>query len=168
MSSPFAVAEEFLNKGELPQAADALRQLRPGLQPSFEALQLWTRVHFATRAWDKVSALSRLMRKDYPQETYGFSQGAESLHQQGRTAEAIDLLKECTAGLANDPTILYALGRYYCAVDNLLGAALLLGTAFDRDVRLRDKAFADSDLTKVWPSLQESWEAPVVEESKAV
>ena len=116
---------------------------------------MWTLLHSSQDHWTNVDVLCRVIRQDYPAESFGFEEGAESLHRQGRSSEAITLLKKYETGLNGDPGILYRLARYYCAMDNLLGATMLLGTAFGRDIRLRDKAFSDVELKKVWPSLAE-------------
>jgi hypothetical protein len=159
MFTPFSAAETFLEAGDLAGAAEELSNLRPGLRGALEALQISMQIHWAQAHWSNVDVLCRLIRKEYPGAAFGFIWGAESLHRQERSSEAIEMLKAFQQGMDGDPNFLYALARYHCAVGNLLGASLLMGTASGRDLRLREKAFADPELSKIWPNLHEAWDA---------
>lgn len=156
MSSSLQAVSGHISLGNFKAATDELCRIRIGHQGTVEALKLWAQLHAAQKSWTNVDVVCRTLRKDYPEESFGYCQGAESLHQQGRTAEAIVLLRQNERGMSEDASILYSMARYECALDNLLGATLLLGTAFRRDESLRDRAFADRDLSKVWASLNES------------
>jgi hypothetical protein len=105
MSSPFASAETFINLRQFAEAADEIRKLRPWQQSSLEALKLSARINAGQGNWGNVDMLCRLIRKDYPLDPFGFVEGAESLHQQGRGPEAAELLRQCASSpLAEEAT----------------------------------------------------------------
>jgi hypothetical protein len=160
MKNHLAAAQSLIHDRDFAAARTELSNIRPGQQGTIETLRMWTLFHSSQDHWGNVDVLCKVIRQDYPSESFGFEEGAESLHRQGRSSEAINLLKQFETGLNNDPGILYRLARYHCAMDNLLGATMLLGTAFSRDLRLRDKAFSDGELKKVWPALEEDKVSP--------
>ena len=94
MNSSLLAVEKFLAAGDVAGASDAFGLLRTGLKFSTEGLKLSVRIHFAAERWDQVNVLCRILRKEYPQDGFGFTQGAESLYRQGRNDEAINLLNE--------------------------------------------------------------------------
>ena len=94
MNNSISVVEAYLAAGDVVTASDEFAMLRPGLKSGLEGLKLSTRIHSAANRWEQVDVLCRVLRKEYPNDVFGFTQGAESLHQQGRNSEAVDLLKE--------------------------------------------------------------------------
>lgn len=154
MSVNFSSIEGHIASRNFKAAVDELCQIRTGHQGTMEALQLWAKLHAAQLKWGNVDVVCRTMRQDFPNETFGFLQGAESLHQQGRTPEAMALLQQNQASMGEDAGFLYQMARFECAVDNLSGANLLLRKAFDRNGSLREQALGDRDLSKVWNDLQ--------------
>ena len=94
MNSSLLAVENFLAAGDVAGASDAFGLLRTGLKFSIEGLKLSVRIHFAAERWEQVNVLCRILRKEYPQDGFGFKQGAESLYRQGRNDEGLDLLKE--------------------------------------------------------------------------
>ena len=94
MNSSLLAVEKFLAAGDVAGASDAFGLLRTGLKFSTEGLKLSVHIHFAAERWDQVNVLCRILRKEYPQDGFGFTQGAESLYRQGRNDEAINLLNE--------------------------------------------------------------------------
>jgi hypothetical protein len=92
MSALFAEIETSLGRGDLGSAADSFSQLRPIEKSSLNGLKLAARIHAGARRWELVDVICRVMRKEFPTEIFGFTEAAESLHQQGRHTEATDLL----------------------------------------------------------------------------
>lgn len=160
MDNHLAAAQSLIHARNFAAAETELSKIRPGMQCSMETLRMWALLHASQEHWTDVNVLCNVIRRDFPTESFGFEEGAESLHRQGRSQEAIGLLKQFKGKFSDDPGILYRLARYHCAVDNLLGAAMLLGTAFSSDIRLREKAFADGELEKVWSVLEEETPKP--------
>jgi len=111
MNASFAAIQEFLVKGDLARASDAFAHIRPGDKTSLEGLHLSAKIHMAARRFEQVDVLCRVLRKEYPDESSGFHLGAESLHLQGRTPEAISLLRSRQPGVSNDET-LKAIARF--------------------------------------------------------
>jgi uncharacterized protein HemY len=111
MNNSILAVETLLEAGDLVRALDAFAMLRPGVKFSSEGLNLSVRIHFAARRWEQVDVLCRVLRKEYPTDVSGFTQGAESLYQQGRNNEAIDLLREWKTA-TRDEDVLARIERY--------------------------------------------------------
>jgi uncharacterized protein HemY len=125
MSAPLVAIEALLLRGDVTGALDEFAKLRPGLKGTLEALKLVTRIYAATKNWEKVDVLCRVMRNEFPADVSGFEQGAESLHNQGRNAEAINLLKLWNIGVSHSDTLHPAMVRYEAAIEPTApGAAL--------------------------------------------
>ena len=92
MTNPLDAAELHIKAGQFDNARDALEQLRPGQQEAFPALRLWAQCHAGAGRWEKVDVICRIIRRDYPQEPFGYAQAAHSLREQGRAADAAMLL----------------------------------------------------------------------------
>jgi hypothetical protein len=97
-------------------ANDEFGRMRAGFKSSRDGLKLAARIHFKAQNWDKVGVLCRVMRQEFPTDISGFTLGAECLHQQGRNAEAINLLKLWIVGVVDDPSIDRAMARYRMAI----------------------------------------------------
>jgi hypothetical protein len=116
MTATYTAIETLLSQGDIVGANDEFGRLRPALKSSLDGLKLAIRIHFKAHNWDKVGVLSRVIRQEFPMDISGFSEGAESLHQQGRNIEAINLLKLWIVGEVDDPSIDRAMARYRMAV----------------------------------------------------
>lgn len=111
MKNPVSTVEDYLAAGDVTEASDAFGMLRPAFKSSLEGLKLSARIHFAAGRWEQVGVLCRILRKEYPTEVSGFTQGAESLYHQGRSSEAIEILKEWQT-LTSGEDFLEAIDRY--------------------------------------------------------
>jgi hypothetical protein len=113
MNGSIATVEAHLAASDITMASDAFANLRPGFKSTLEGLKLSARIHFAAARWEQVGVLCRILRKEHPIDPFGFTQGAESLHRQGRGAEAVRLLKDWQALMMQpDESILASIERY--------------------------------------------------------
>ena len=125
MSAPLLAVESLLLRGDSAGALDEFSKLRPAIKGSLDALKLVTRIYFATKRWEKVDVLCRVMRNEYPADVSGFEQGAESLHKQGRHVEAINLLKLWNIGVSETETLGASIARYQAAIEPTTGDKVL-------------------------------------------
>jgi hypothetical protein len=115
MSSPFTAIETLLNAGDFIGAGHQFNNLRPSLKGDLEGLKLAARIHSGANDWDKVSVLSRVMRNEFPADPAGFEFGAQSLHQQGRHLDAINLLKLCQ----DQNSVTDSIAQYQAKLDSI-------------------------------------------------
>jgi uncharacterized protein HemY len=116
MTEAFTAVDTLLTLGDIEGASNEYGRLRPSLKSSLEGLKLATRIHSKAKNWQKVDVLCRVMRQEFPMDISGFSEGAESFHQQGRNIEAINLLKLWIVGAVDDAAIERAIARYRTAI----------------------------------------------------
>lgn len=93
MTNHLDAAELHIKAGEFNDARAALEQLRPGEHEGFPALRLWAQCHAGGGRWEQVDVICRIIRRDYPLETFGYAQAADSLREQGRSVEAAALMR---------------------------------------------------------------------------
>ena len=115
MNETKAAVENFLKAGDFQAAWSVFDNLRPNLRFGMEGVILTILIHSAAKRWSEVGVLCRVLRKEYPDDPSGFTHGADALYEQGRIADAIQLLGECPASATN-PQILTAMERYQAAL----------------------------------------------------
>jgi tetratricopeptide (TPR) repeat protein len=134
---------------ELDMPVDALAEL-DALGPEdceFEpVLQMRLFILMKTRAWDDALALCRRLRELYPDGVAGYIHGAFCLHENGRTAEARDLLLSAPAILEDEATYFYNLACYSAVLGDINAARDYAQTSFAMDEKFREIARLDPDL----------------------
>jgi len=134
---------------ELDMPADALAEL-DALGPDeceIEAvLQMRLFILMKTRSWDEALAMCRRLRELYPEGAAGYIHGAFCLHEEGRTAEARDLLLSGPPCLEDEATYFYNLACYSAVLGDLTAARDYVQTSFAMDDKFREIAKLDPDL----------------------
>ena len=115
MNETIAIIEGFLKAGDIQGAWGAFEKLRPNIRFGLQGLTISTRIHFAAKRWPEVDVLCRVLRKEHPDDPSGFTLGAESLYEQGRISDAIELLRRPESP-ATDPQVLAAIERCQAAL----------------------------------------------------
>lgn len=134
---------------ELDMPVDALAELDalgPGECEIEAVLQMRLFILMKTRAWDEALALCRRLRELYPDGVAGYIHGAFCLHEDGRTAEARDLLLSGPPSLEDDATYFYNLACYSAVLGDLNAAREYVLTSFAMDDKFREIAKLDPDL----------------------
>jgi len=102
-----------------------------------------------TQAWDEALAVCRRLRELYPEAAAGYIHGAFCLHEEGRTAEARDLLLSGPPCLEDEATYFYNLGCYSAVLGDLDAARDYVQTSFVMDDKFREIAKLDPDLKSI-------------------
>ena len=141
---------------ELDMPGDALAEL-DALGPEdceVEAvLQMRLFVLMKTRSWDVALSLCRRLRELYPEGLAGYIHGAFCLHENGRTAEARDLLLSAPPILEDEATYYYNLACYSAVLGDINAARDYAQTSFELDEKFRDIAKLDPDLLSLHKEL---------------
>jgi hypothetical protein len=117
MNETIKAADASLATGDIAGAWGAFESLRPNARFGLEGLKLSTRIHIAAKHWPEVDVLCRVLRKDYPSDPSGFMHSAESLYEQGRFSEAIQVLKQWPMP-ESESVVMAAIERYQAASDS--------------------------------------------------
>lgn len=103
----------------------------------------------AERRWEEALAMTAVLREQEPDEPGGFIHAAYCLHELGRTAEAVELLRAGPAALRSKPVYYYNLGCYHARLGDVERALKLLRQSFEMDGSLRSVARKDPDLDQL-------------------
>ena len=135
---------------ELDMPVDALGPEYCEVEP---VLQMRLFILMKTRAWDDALALCRRLRELYPDGVAGYIHGAFCLHENGRTAEARDLLLSAPAILEDEATYFYNLACYSAVLGDINAARDYAQTSFAMDEKFREIARLDPDLLSLHKEL---------------
>lgn len=101
------------------------------------------------RRWDEALAACRELRSARPELGLGYIHGAFCLHELGRTAEAMALLRQGPASLLREAVYFYNLGCYHAVLGHPEEAQNCLEMSFSMDGKFREIARYDPDLESV-------------------
>lgn len=102
-----------------------------------------------TQAWDEALAVCQRLRELYPEAASGYIHGAFCLHENGRTAEARDLLLSGPPSLEEEATYHYNMGCYNAVLGELDEAREYVKRSFVMDAKFREIAKLDPDLKEI-------------------
>jgi len=142
-------AEGWLELGNLSEAAKELHDLPPEAKSSVECLHVWVRIFSAQKAWDSVELTTDTLLKHDPDDPVALFHRAEALHKQKKSADAVLLIGQTKYGRTTAEG-LYNLARYLCGNGQRDDAFHILGLAFGKDKKLRERALEDPELKQVW------------------
>jgi hypothetical protein len=114
-----------------------------------QVLQMRLFILMKTQAWEEALEICALLRKTNPRGIAGFIHGAFCLHENGRTAEARDLLLSGPPALEREATYFYNLGCYSAVLGDLEAAADYVRSSFEMDGKFREIARLDPDLSSI-------------------
>src|SRR5262249_48753865 len=106
------------------------------------------------RRWSDALEMARRLCAMEPEEPGGFIHAAYSLHELGRTREAVDMLAHGPSSLQSKAVYFYNMGCYHARLGQVKAALELLGKAFHKDKSLRREAKKDPDLDAVRSQLE--------------
>lgn len=139
---------------EMPvEALAELDALPPEERNSEQALQLRLFVHMKQQTWDVALDVCRYLREVHPEGVAGYIHGAFCLHEQGRTAEALELLLSGPISLADEATYFYNLACYSAVLGDITSAIKYVHASFAMDDKFREIAKLDPDLNLIKGSL---------------
>ncbi len=107
----------------------------------------------AEQRWPEALKMTLRLCEQEPDEPGGFIHAAYCLHELGRTAEALDLLRRGPAALRSKAVYYYNLGCYHARLGDVEQALKLLRQSFEMDGALRSVARKDRDLDELRPQL---------------
>lgn len=111
-----------------------------------QVLQMRLFILMKTQAWEEALRICAQLRETNPRGIAGFIHGAFCLHENGRTAEARELLLSGPPALEREATYFYNLGCYSAVLGDLKAAADYVRTSFKMDGKFREIARLDPDL----------------------
>jgi predicted Zn-dependent protease len=139
---------------EMPLEALAELDALPSEEKNSEqALQLRLFVHMKQQNWDVALDVCRFLREIHPDGVAGYIHGAFCLHEQGKTAEALELLLNGPTTLADEATYFYNLACYSAVLGDITAAIKYVHASFAMDDKFRDIARLDPDLNLIKESL---------------
>jgi tetratricopeptide (TPR) repeat protein len=118
-----------------------------------DVAQLRVYILMRARRWDDALASCEALRAARPELCLGYIHGAFCLHELGRTAEAMELLRQGPASLLREPVYFYNLGCYHAVLGNPEDAQSYLQMSFNMDEKFREIARYDPDLEGVMSKL---------------
>jgi tetratricopeptide (TPR) repeat protein len=113
------------------------------------ALQMRLFILMKTQAWDEALVLCNRLREIFPEGAAGYIHGAFCLHEEGRTAEARDLLLSGPPSLEEEATYFYNLGCYSAVLGDFDAARDYVQTSFAMDSKFKEIAKLDPDLSPI-------------------
>lgn len=131
------------------EAIEELDALGPELCENDAVLRMRLFILMKTQAWDEALAVCQRLRELFPEAAAGFIHGAFCLHENGRTAEARDLLLSGPPCLEDEATYYYNLGCYSAVLGELDDAREYVKTSFAMDEKFREIAKLDPDLKEI-------------------
>jgi tetratricopeptide (TPR) repeat protein len=116
---------------------------------SEQALQLRLLIYMKEQCWEPALTVCGILREMHPEGAAGYIHGAFCLHEEGRTAEARELLLSGPSALEDEATYFYNLACYSAVLGELDLAVDYLKTSFEMDDKFRDIAKLDPDLHSI-------------------
>ena len=135
---------------EMPkEAIGELDALGPEHCENDSVLRMRLFILMKTQEWEEALAVCKRLRDLFPEAAAGYIHGAFCLHENGRTAEARDLLLNGPPSLEDEATYHYNLGCYSAVLGELDEAREYVRTSFAMDGKFREIAKLDPDLKEI-------------------
>jgi tetratricopeptide (TPR) repeat protein len=147
-------AEGWLELGNHIAANDELERITPNLRSEPRVLEMRCRVYSKAGQWQSVLIISEAICALDPKHTLGWEHRAESLHQRGRTKEALTLITEVAETLTDPSRLFYKAAVYAAAIEDWQLARKCLERCFELDPtqQIRITALEDPKLSRLWQS----------------
>jgi predicted Zn-dependent protease len=126
-----------------------LNAIPRALQNQPEVLQLRLHHLMMRKSWRRALTMSRKLCRVAPDNGAGFLHAAFCLNQLGRTAAALEMLRQGPAALRHEPIYYYNLGCYEALLGLAREAQRHLEISFQMDGAFREIARKDPDLKAV-------------------
>jgi predicted Zn-dependent protease len=145
-------AEGWLELGNFLEAEEELDQIAPQFRSDPEVLRVRCRIYVAARKWSWAAEIAHAIAKLAPEDSYGFMQLADALHQMKRTKEAREVLMSIVHRFPDDYLMRYNLACYSSQLGDIIEARDWLLRAFELPggSDLRHRALSDPNLEPAW------------------
>lgn len=146
-------AQGYLELDMPKEAIEELDALGPEHCENDAVLRTRLFILMKTQGWEEALAVCQRLRVLFPEAAAGYIHGAFCLHENGRTAEARDLLLSGPPSLENEATYHYNMGCYSAVLGELDEARVYVKRSFAMDRKFREIAKLDPDLKEIRPEL---------------
>ena len=146
-------AHGYHDLGMVEDAREELNSVPVEYRDHVDYLQVEAMVLLKEEHWDAALQISRLICKTDPKCSAGYIHASYSLHELGRTEEALQTLMDGPAALQDLAIYHYNKGCYLACLGDLDQAMATLRKAFQIDGRLLEQAKSDPDLKSIWSLL---------------
>jgi tetratricopeptide (TPR) repeat protein len=141
-------AEGWLELGEIREAIRELGMIRRSFQGHPDVLEILWRVLAHEKRWNDAVEIAGELVKIAPDRVNGWVNQSYSLHELGRTQEALDALKAVVARFPKDSIIPYNLACYACQLGDETAAQnwILMAARLRPKDEIREMGLEDPDL----------------------
>lgn len=141
-------AEGWLELGVIGEAVRELEEISKAHQAHPDVLEILWRVLAHQKRWDNAVDIAGELIRIAPDRVNGWVNRSYSLHELGRTREALDGLKAIIARFPKDSIIPYNLACYACQLGDEIGAQnwILMAARLRPKEEIRSMGLEDPDL----------------------
>jgi len=142
-------AQGYCEIGMFEEALCEIEQLPSEICDRNEIIEVGLHICLQAKKWKEALELARRLREKAPDLSVGYIHAAYSLHELGRTAEALELLATIPPETHREPTFFYNRACYKAALGRAEEAVADLRKSFRLNRKLREYAENDPDLDSV-------------------
>ncbi len=142
-------AQGYVELGLHAEAREQLTNLPTEALTRVDVQEILLLCLMAEQRWPEALEMTLRLCEEEPDEPGGFIHAAYCLHEMGRTADALEILRKGPAALRSKAVYYYNLGCYHAQLGNVEQALKLLRQSFEMDGSLRSVARKDQDLDQL-------------------